>query len=83
MQRVAELDLLTEVLARTELKDGAVHQLGGPSVVNKGKLRAQDHEVVAKFFRKGWLSYIDVRLLSLGNLGPLIDRMTTGKRKAV
>ncbi len=48
MQRVAELDLLTEVLARAELKGGAVHQLGGPSVVNEGKLRAQDHEVVAK-----------------------------------
>ncbi len=83
MQRIIELDLLTEVSARAELKGGAAHQLGGFSVVNESKFRALDREVVEEFFRKGWLSFIDAHLISLGNLGPLIDRMTTGKRKAV
>jgi hypothetical protein len=83
MKRVIELELLTEVSARAELKGGTAHQLGGFSVINETKFRALDAGTVDAFFRKGWLSFIDAHLLSLGNLGPLIDRMKSGKRKLV
>ncbi len=82
MKRIVELDLLTEVSARAELKGGQSYQLGGFSVINEAKLRALDKEVVDELFRKGWLSLIDAHLLSLGSLAPLIDRMADTAQKA-
>ena len=81
MQRMVELDLLTEVSARAELKGGQSYQLGGFSVINEAKFRALGKDVVDELFRKGWLSLIDAHLLSLGNLAPLIDRMAEQGRK--
>ncbi len=83
MQRVMELKLLTAVSARAELKSGTAHQLDGFSIINEEKFRALEPETVEEFFRNGWLSFIDAHLISLGNLGPLIDRMASGKRKIV
>jgi hypothetical protein len=50
-------------------------------VINETKYRALDKEVVEELFRKGWLALIDAHLLSLGNLGRLIDCVTDGKAK--
>lgn len=82
MQRLVDLDLLTEVSARAELKGGAAYQLGGFSVVNETRFRALEKDVVDELFRKGWLSLIDAHLLSLGNLGKLIDKMSDVRKKA-
>ena len=75
MQKLQELQLLQEVAARAELKTGGSHQLNGFSVINEARFRALDKDTVDELFRKGWLSLIDAHLLSLGNLGRLIDRL--------
>jgi hypothetical protein len=82
MQRMVELELLTEVSARGELKGGAAYQLGGFSVISESRFRELDKDVVEELFRKGWLSLIDAHLLSLGNLGDLVDRMAATKKAA-
>lgn len=81
MQRIAELDLLTEVSARTEIRGSTAHQLGGFSVVNETRYRALDMEAVEELFRKGWISFIEAHLLSLGHLASLTDRMTKAGKK--
>lgn len=75
MQRLQELNLLQEVAARAEIKSGSSYQLNGFSVINEARFRSLDKDTVDELFRKGWLSLIDAHLLSLGNLGRLIDRM--------
>lgn len=79
VHRIVELELLTEVAARAELKGGGAYQLGGFSVINETKYRALDKDTVDELFRKGWLALIDAHLLSLGNLGRLIDRLAQVK----
>lgn len=79
VKRLTELDLFTGVIARAELQGGETYPLGGLSIVSETKYRALDKEVVEELFRKGWLALIDAHLLSLGNLGRLIERMTNGK----
>ncbi len=82
MKRLLELDLLNEVSARAELNAGGAYQLSGFSVVNETKYRALEKDVVDELFRKGWLALIDAHLLSLGNLGRLVDRLSKAKPKA-
>lgn len=79
--RMTELDLFTEVAARSELRTGGAYQLNGFSVINEPKYRSLDKDVVDELFRKGWLSLIDAHLLSLGNLGRLIDRLAVSDAK--
>ncbi|MFY9326441.1 MAG: SapC family protein [Georgfuchsia sp.] len=79
VKRLTELDLFTGVAARAELRGGNAFQLGGLSVISETKYRAIDKETVEELFRKGWLALIDAHLLSLGNLGRLIDRIASSK----
>lgn len=79
VKRLTELDLFTDVAARAELHSGGAFQLGGLSVISETKYRALDKEVVEELFRKSWLALIDAHLLSLGNLGRLIDRLASSK----
>lgn len=81
VKRLSELDLFTNVMARAELRGGGAYQLEGASVISETKYRALDKEVVEELFRKGWLALIDAHLLSLGNLGGLIDRLANSDRK--
>ena len=81
VNRMRELDLFTEVAARAELRTGGAFQLGGLSVISESRYRELDKEVVDELFRKGWLALIDAHLLSLGNLGRLIDRLSDTKGK--
>jgi hypothetical protein len=81
VKRLTELDLFTDVAARAELRSGGAYQLGGLSVINETKYRALDKEVIEELFRKGWLALIDAHLLSLGNLGRLIDRLADSEAK--
>ena len=81
VKRLVELDLFTEVAARAELRTGGTFQLGGLSVISEPKYRALDKDAVEELFRKGWLSLIDAHLLSLGNLGRLIDRLSENRMR--
>lgn len=83
VKRLSELKLLTEVQARAELASGGAYQLGGLFVISEPAYRALDKDLVDELFRKGWLSLIDAHLLSLGNLGRLIDRLAGEKQKAI
>jgi hypothetical protein len=78
--KLKELDLFTEVSARSELRSGGTSQLNGLLVIDETKYRAIGDEVIVAFFRKGWLSFIDAHLLSLGNLGRLIDRLAATRK---
>ena len=73
------LQLLTEVAANAALKSGGSYQLGGFSVVDERRLRALDKDTVDELFRKGWLALIYAHLLSLGNLGRLVDKLAGRK----
>lgn len=75
--RLKELDLLQEVSARAEAQGGGAYQLNGFSVINEARYRALDKDVVEELFRKGWLALIDAHLLSLGNIGRLMERLPT------
>ncbi|HEY3433834.1 MAG TPA: SapC family protein [Rhodocyclaceae bacterium] len=75
VQRLKDLDLLQSVSAKAELKSGSSYQLNGFYVVNEARFRALDKDTIDDLFRKGWLSLIDAHLLSLGNMGRLIERM--------
>ena len=81
VRRLTELDLFTEASARGELTGGSVHLLNGLHVINETSYRSLDKEIVDELFRKGWLSLIDAHLMSLGNLGHLIDRLAALRNK--
>lgn len=81
VKRLTELDLFTGVAARAELRGGGTLQLEGLFVISETKYRALDKEVIEELFRKGWLALIDAHLLSLGNLGRLIDRLASSNQE--
>ena len=78
--KLKELDLFTEVSARAELRNGGAFQLNGLLVIDETKYRAISEQDIVDLFRQGWLSLIDAHLLSLGNLGRLIDRLAAIKK---
>lgn len=82
LQALQSLNLLTEVAANAALKQGGSFQLGGFSVVDEKRLRELDKDTVDDLFRKGWLSLIYAHLLSLGNLGKLVDKLASRKPAA-
>lgn len=75
-------NLLTEVAANAALKEGGSFQLGGFSVVDEKRLRELNKDAVDDLFRKGWLALIYAHLLSLGNLGRLVDKLASRKPTA-
>lgn len=82
VSRLQELNLLQEVAARAEIQSGNRYQLNGFSVVNEAKYHSLDKDTVDELFRKGWIALIDAHLLSLGNMGRLIDRLPASARTA-
>jgi len=78
--KLKELEIFTEVSARAELRTGGAFQLNGLLVIDETKYRAISEEAVIYLFRKGWLSVIDAHLLSLGNLGRLIDSLAMTRK---
>ena len=82
LKAISALDLLTEVAANAALKSGSAFQLGGFSVIDENRLRALDKDTVDDLFRKGWLALIYAHLLSLGNLGRLVDKLAGRKPEA-
>ncbi len=75
-RRLQDLGLLRQTDSLAQLNDGTQFRLNGLSVVDEAKLRALDRDVVQELFANGTLAAVHAHLLSLGNLGTLVDRLS-------
>ena len=75
-RRLKELGLLRQADSVAQLNDGTQFRLNGLSVVDESKLRALDRDTVQELFVSGGLAVIYAHLMSLGNLGALVDRLS-------
>lgn len=78
--RLQELGLLRQADSVAQLNDGSQFRLNGLNVVDEAKLRALDRDIVQELFASGALGVIYAHLMSMGNLGALVDRL--GRRQA-
>lgn len=74
--RLDQLGLLRPSDSVAQLNDGSQFRLNGLHVVDEAKLRALAPEVVHELFANGSLGLIYAHLMSLGNLAPLVDRLS-------
>ena len=75
-RRLQELGLLRQADSLAQLNDGTQFRLNGLSVVDETKLRALDRDAVQELFANGTLAVVYAHLMSLGNLGTLVDRLS-------
>jgi len=84
-RRINELGLLRQADSVAHLHDGSQFRLNGLSVVDEAKLRTLEPGVVQELFANGSLAVVYAHLMSLGNLGTLVDRLSrrgTGAKPA-
>jgi hypothetical protein len=84
-RRLNELGLLRQADSVAQLQDGSQFRLNGLSVVDEAKLRTLEPGVVQELFANGSLAVVYAHLMSLGNLGTLVDRLSrrgTGAKPA-
>lgn len=74
--RLDELALFRDADSLAQLKNGRQFRLTGMCVVDEQRLAALDDTVVLELFKSGTLRLIHMHLMSLGNLTPLIDRLS-------
>ena len=75
LNRLQNLELLTELTARAELAGGTKFSMGGLLVVEEKKLMALDKKESLELFRSGELGWIYAHLLSLSNMSRLADML--------
>lgn len=75
-RRLQDLGVLRQADSVAQLTDGTQFRLNGLSVVDESKLRALDRDIVQELFVSGGLAVIYAHLMSLGNLGALVDRLS-------
>lgn len=75
-QGLEALGLLRQADSLAQLNDGREFRLNGLNVVNEARLRELDRDVVHELFVAGSLALIHAHLLSLANLGALVDRLS-------
>jgi hypothetical protein len=75
-KRLQDLGVLRQADSVAQLTDGTQFRLNGLNVVDESKLRALDRDVVQELFVSGGLAVIYAHLMSLGNLGALVDRLS-------
>lgn len=75
-RRLQELGLLRQTDSLARLNDGTQFRLNGLNVVDEAKLRALDRDAVQELFANGTLAAVHAHLMSLGNLGSLVDRLS-------
>lgn len=74
--RLQELGLLRQADSVAKLNDGSRFRLNGLNVVDETRLRDLDRDVVQELFANGALAAIYAHIMSLGNLGALVDRLS-------
>jgi hypothetical protein len=74
-RRLQELGVLRQADSVAQLNDGTQFRLNGLNVVDEAKLRALDRDSVQELFANGTLAAVYAHLISLGNLGMLVDRL--------
>lgn len=82
-RRLQDLGLLRQADSVAQLNDGSQFRLNGLHVVDEGKLRELDRDTVHELFANGTLALVYAHLMSLANMGPLVDRLSrrgTGER---
>lgn len=75
-RRLQDLGLLRQADSVAQLNDGSQFRLNGLHVVDEGKLRALESGTVHELFANGTLALVYAHLISLGNLGQLVDRLS-------
>lgn len=70
---LAQAGLLTQINAQANLTDGSSYALNGMLVVDEQKLNQLPDSDIVRLFRNGSLALIHAHLLSLRNLGRLIE----------
>lgn len=84
-RRLQELGLLRQADSLAQLNDGSQFRLNGLNVVDETKLRALDRDTVQELFGNNTLAAVYAHLMSLGNMGALVDRLSrraTGSKAA-
>lgn len=74
-QRLQSLDLLMSLNAKIDMADGQQFALTGLQVVDEKKLLELSDEDALAFFKSGELAWLYCHLMSIGNLGKMIDRI--------
>ncbi len=75
-RRLQELGLLRQADSLAQLNDGSQFRLNGLNVVDEARLRALDRDAVQELFANGSLAAVHAHLISMGNLGLLVDRLS-------
>lgn len=75
-RRLQDLGLLRQADSLAQLNDGSQFRLNGLNVVDETKLRDLDRDTVLELFANGLLAVVYAHLMSLGNLGALVDRLS-------
>jgi hypothetical protein len=75
LAELKELDLFQTLNARIDMKDGRRFALANFQVIDEKKLLGLDEEKAMKLFKQGRLAWVYAHLISLGNLGRLVDRI--------
>lgn len=76
INRLQNLDLLSELTARAELASGTKFSMGGLMVVEEKKLMELDKKEALELFRSGEMGWIYAHLLSLSNMNRLADMLS-------
>ncbi|WP_130472097.1 SapC family protein [Candidatus Magnetaquicoccus inordinatus] len=76
VNRLLEMELLTELTARAELAGGVKFSMGGLLVVDEKKLMELPQEKALELFRSGELGWIYAHLLSLSNMNRLAELLS-------
>ncbi len=77
MKMLAEHQLLTEMAAKFDLKDGRSFVVKRLHVIDEKKFQALDKEVLAALVKSADAAWIYAHLMSMSNLRRLIDHMAT------
>jgi hypothetical protein len=75
VQRLKENELLMELNAKVDMVDGQQFGLSGLLAVDERKLLQMPDDRALQLFRSGELSWIYCHLMSLGNMGRMVDRI--------
>ncbi|MDO8953771.1 MAG: SapC family protein [Gammaproteobacteria bacterium] len=75
VSKLNKLDLFTEMSAKAEMTDGTSFVMNGLMIIDEQKLLALDKNKVSELFKSGELAWVYAHLISLSNMGRLVDRI--------